>query len=676
MATVSAEGDDDEYEKLARLDIAGLEETALRALKEGRQQDADGHYTAALKLDSANGLLLAGRAAVRIALGEPHAGRALWVPVWRVVFKRIAIRKDTTTDASGDPNGKITQCLRFNQTIRVDGEPVDGWLKLLDRGGYCMMESLKVGRLLERVVEGPEALNQALLDSERAIALQPQLAEPYLVAARCLSVQGDLSKAEDMLRRGLDAVRPKQRQKIEVQLRNLEKVMPKLAEASDLVSPELEGADDGKRAMSILKEASRLGAPALKLRPLLLRALLQARAFNRASEAKKLSVELLEGAIGSPSPEVRLWHGASLLLNCEQTEAASALRNLVEEAEAAGCKGLPGSGAPFTPPNRNTVEWFEVMFKMVLVKKRPDEKAPSWGMLKKGHRFMVKSRRDQDEKDRQWVELTYFELCRVNADCKDQSSYMARGFIMIDGADFGLGLLVRGPLPAYDGSAARTAARLIKPLDDMPRLTQQGDEHLSKGCWKDALSCYKTNFRIASWNKELLAELHVKIATVLRELDERDQAGHHVSCAMALLESDQRAKALMVRGILHFDAGRWHDSLKDLEMARSLSKRDVLTGPKLRHLEGWLKRAKNAMAREKETGKSKNYYAVLGLPCDCDATAVKQRFRKLALECHPDKVHTSSEVLKKSAEARFKAINEAYEVLSDVLKRKEYDYGW
>jgi molecular chaperone DnaJ len=64
----------------------------------------------------------------------------------------------------------------------------------------------------------------------------------------------------------------------------------------------------------------------------------------------------------------------------------------------------------------------------------------------------------------------------------------------------------------------------------------------------------------------------------------------------------------------------------------------------------------------------KDYYAALGVPKDADAAVIKKAYRKLATELHPDKNPNNAE-----AEARFKEVSEAYDVLSDTKRRGEYD---
>lgn len=67
----------------------------------------------------------------------------------------------------------------------------------------------------------------------------------------------------------------------------------------------------------------------------------------------------------------------------------------------------------------------------------------------------------------------------------------------------------------------------------------------------------------------------------------------------------------------------------------------------------------------------RDYYEILGVEKNVDADTLKKRYRKVAMKYHPDRNPGDKE-----AEDKFKEASEAYEVLSDVEKRKIYDqYG-
>jgi molecular chaperone DnaJ len=68
---------------------------------------------------------------------------------------------------------------------------------------------------------------------------------------------------------------------------------------------------------------------------------------------------------------------------------------------------------------------------------------------------------------------------------------------------------------------------------------------------------------------------------------------------------------------------------------------------------------------------SDDFYTLLGVDRDADERTLKKAYRKIAMECHPDRNQGDA-----AAEARFKSISEAYQVLSDPQKRQIYDrYG-
>jgi len=76
--------------------------------------------------------------------------------------------------------------------------------------------------------------------------------------------------------------------------------------------------------------------------------------------------------------------------------------------------------------------------------------------------------------------------------------------------------------------------------------------------------------------------------------------------------------------------------------------------------------------RARGGGDDMDYYHVLGVERGCTPDDVKRAYRKMALQLHPDKNPDRRE----QAEAQFKRLSEAYEVLSDANKRAIYDqYG-
>lgn len=64
----------------------------------------------------------------------------------------------------------------------------------------------------------------------------------------------------------------------------------------------------------------------------------------------------------------------------------------------------------------------------------------------------------------------------------------------------------------------------------------------------------------------------------------------------------------------------------------------------------------------------KDYYKILGVSKDADAATIKKAYRKLAKDLHPD-----ANAGDKNIEEKFKAVSEAYDVVSDPKRRAEYD---
>jgi curved DNA-binding protein CbpA len=71
-------------------------------------------------------------------------------------------------------------------------------------------------------------------------------------------------------------------------------------------------------------------------------------------------------------------------------------------------------------------------------------------------------------------------------------------------------------------------------------------------------------------------------------------------------------------------------------------------------------------------GERRNYYEVLGVQPTADTATIRESFRRLARERHPDRFSGSARMI---AEREFQAITEAFNVLSNSQQRSRYDQG-
>ena len=81
------------------------------------------------------------------------------------------------------------------------------------------------------------------------------------------------------------------------------------------------------------------------------------------------------------------------------------------------------------------------------------------------------------------------------------------------------------------------------------------------------------------------------------------------------------------------------------------------------------RKREEGLGEEEDVGMGVDYYSVLKVPKTATEDDLKKAYRKLAMKWHPDKNPNN----KKEAEAKFKQISEAYEVVSDPQKRLIYD---
>jgi len=121
--------------------------------------------------------------------------------------------------------------------------------------------------------------------------------------------------------------------------------------------------------------------------------------------------------------------------------------------------------------------------------------------------------------------------------------------------------------------------------------------------------------------------------------------------------SDADARAIFLCGKARLEAGgRTREALGELRRARRLD-------PSLPGFDAWILRAEHWGS----VGSHPNHYRALGLPADATAEAVRRAHRRMALIWHPDKPTGDA--------AKFRAVQEAWEVLGDEKRKVDYDFG-
>ena len=84
-----------------------------------------------------------------------------------------------------------------------------------------------------------------------------------------------------------------------------------------------------------------------------------------------------------------------------------------------------------------------------------------------------------------------------------------------------------------------------------------------------------------------------------------------------------------------------------------------------------LDQAQKLLRRSKE----EDYYKLLNVSRSATSREIKRAYHRLAVEYHPDKNKDKDEAEREEAETKFKAMAQAYEILSDDDLRRKYDAG-
>ncbi|KAL5059973.1 hypothetical protein RYX36_031577 [Vicia faba] len=195
-------------------------------------------------------------------------------------------------------------------------------------------------------------------------------------------------------------------------------------------------------------------------------------------------------------------------------------------------------------------------------------------------------------------------------------------------------------------------------LKNLLKKSKSAEGNASKGKLRVAVEEFKSALAVDPDHLAHNVNLHLGLCKVLVRLGRGKDALN--SCSEALNINEELIDALVQRGEAKLLTEDWEGAVEDLKSAAQKSPQDM-------NIREALMRAEKAL----KISKRKDYYKILGISKHASAADIKRAYKKLALQWHPDKNVDNRE----EAEAKFREIAAAYEVLSDEDKRTRYDRG-
>ncbi|XP_059646894.1 dnaJ protein P58IPK homolog [Cornus florida] len=195
-------------------------------------------------------------------------------------------------------------------------------------------------------------------------------------------------------------------------------------------------------------------------------------------------------------------------------------------------------------------------------------------------------------------------------------------------------------------------------LKNLLKKTKSAEDNENKGKLRLAVEDYRGAIALDPNHVAHNVHLYLGLCKVLVKLGRGKDAVN--SCTEALNIDGELVEALVQRGEAKLLTEEWEGAVGDLKSAAEKSPQDM-------NIREALMRAEKSL----KLSKRKDWYKILGVSKTASISEIKRAYKKLALQWHPDKNVDNRE----EAEAKFREIAAAYEVLGDEEKRTRFDRG-
>lgn len=204
--------------------------------------------------------------------------------------------------------------------------------------------------------------------------------------------------------------------------------------------------------------------------------------------------------------------------------------------------------------------------------------------------------------------------------------------------------------------------RMFKQAKKMIAAKKAGNDCFKSNDLQGAVGKYSEALEYDPLNKSFNAVIFSNRAAAFMKLQKFTEALE--DCEKAIDLDETYTKAYMRRAECRMKTEDFEGAVRDYEFLGKENPNDRELRQKIAEAKAELKKSKR-----------KDYYKILGVEKDADERVIKKAYRKMALQCHPDKNRGLEEDEQKKMEAKFKDVTEAYEILSDPEKRRQFDSG-